>query len=138
VLKLCEQGSTNCSNEVTVIFGTQTGTPTPTASPAVSPTPTPTSTATPTPTATLTPTPTPTSGITLSATGYKVQGRHTVDLSWSGATSANVDIYRDGVVIMTVPNNGFYTDHIGARGNATYTYKICENTALLTVRMKLR
>jgi len=83
---------------------------------------------TPTPTVTPTPTPTPTPGqITLSARGYKVQGQQTVDLSWIGATSNNIDIYRNGVLIATVPNiPGFYTDHIGARGNATYTYRVCE------------
>ena len=73
-----------------------------------------------------TPTPTP-SPINLSATGRRVQGRHTVDLTWSGANSANIDIYRDGVVIATVPNNGSYKDFIGVRGgNARYTYKVCE------------
>ncbi len=83
---------------------------------------------TPTPTPTVTPTPTPTPGaITLSAHGRRVQGRHTVDLVWSGATSANIDIYRDGVVIATVPNNGSYKDFIGVRGgNARYTYKVCD------------
>ncbi len=87
-----------------------------------------TPTPTPTPTVTPTPTPTPTPGqITLSARGYKVQGQQTVDLSWTGATSNNIDIYRNGVLIATVPNiPGFYTDHIGARGNATYTYRVCE------------
>jgi serine protease len=56
-----------------------------------------------------------------------VQGRHTVDLTWNGAMSANIDIYRDGVVIATVPNNGSYKDFIGVRGgNARYTYKVCE------------
>jgi len=87
-----------------------------------------TPTPTPTPTVTPTPTPTPTPGqITLSARGYKVQGQQTVDLSWIGATSNNIDIYRNGVLIATVPNiPGFYTDHIGARGNATYTYRVCE------------
>jgi len=74
----------------------------------------------------VTPTPTPTPGITLSARGYKVQGRQRVDLSWSGAASTNIDVYRDGVSIVTVPNNGFYTDSIGARGHASYTYKVCE------------
>ena len=73
-----------------------------------------------------TPTPTP-SPINLSATGRRVQGRHTVDLTWSGANSANIDIYRDGVVIATVPNNESYKDFIGVRGgNARYTYKVCE------------
>ena len=65
--------------------------------------------------------------ITLSAHGRRVQGRHTVDLSWSPVTSANIDIYRDGVKIATVANNGAYKDVIGVRGgNARYTYKVCE------------
>src|SRR5437763_10228762 len=101
-------------------------------SPAGGPTPTPTSTPTPTPTATVTPTatptPTPTPGqITLSARGYKVQGQQRVDLSWNGATSNNIDVYRNGVLIATVPNiPGFYTDHIGVRGKGTYTYRVCD------------
>ena len=50
-----------------------------------------------------------------------------MDLIWSGATSANIDIYRNGVVIATVPNNGSYKDFIGARGgNVRDTYKVCE------------
>jgi hypothetical protein len=112
--------------------GTPTPTPTPTATPTPAPTatptvtPTPTPTATPTPTVTPTPTPTPTPGITLSARGYKVQGRNTVDLSWSGATSSNVDVYRNGVVVATTSNDDFYTDSPGSRGHATYTYKVCE------------
>jgi hypothetical protein len=75
-----------------------------------------------------TPTPTPTpGGITLSAHGRRVQGRHTVDLSWSGSNAANIDIYRNGVVFATVPNNGTYKDFIGVRGgNARYTYKVCD------------
>jgi hypothetical protein len=100
------------------------GGPTPTPTPTVTPTPTPTVTPTPTPTVTPTPTPGP---ITLSAHGRRVQGRHTVDLTWSPVTSANIDIYRDGVVIATVPNTGSYKDFIGVRGgNVRYTYKVCE------------
>ncbi len=91
-------------------------------------TPTPTPSATPTPTPSATPTPTPTPGpIQLSASGRRVQGRHTVDLSWTGATSANIDVYRDGALIATVPNTATYTDSIGVRGgNVRYTYKVCE------------
>ena len=93
----------------------------------VSQSPTPTPTATPTPTVTPTATPTPTPGqITLTARGYKVQGRHTVDLSWSGANTTNVDVYRNGVVVATTTNDGFYTDSTGGRGHATYTYQVCE------------
>jgi hypothetical protein len=68
----------------------------------------------------------PAGQITLSAVGYKVRGVNTVDLSWSGATSPNVDIYRNGVVIATTTNDGTYTDSTGSRGHATYTYKVCE------------
>jgi outer membrane protein assembly factor BamB len=81
----------------------------------------------PTPTATPSPTPTPTpSQITLSAVGYKVRGVNTVDLSWNGATSNQVDIYRDGVVRVTTENDGFHTDSPGGRGQATHRYKVCE------------
>jgi hypothetical protein len=105
-------------------FTVPTGTPTPTPSP----TPTPTSTPTPTPTPTATPSPTPTpGGIVLAASGRRVQRRQTVDLTWSPVTSANIDIYRDGVVIATVPNNGTFMDFIGVReGNVRYIYKVCE------------
>jgi len=54
-----------------------------------------------------------------------VQGRHTVDLTWSGATSNNVDVYRNNAVVATTLNDGFYTDSPGGRGHATYTYKVC-------------
>jgi serine protease len=57
---------------------------------------------------------------------YKVQGQQRVDLSWSGATSNSIDIYRNNVLIATVPNiPGFHTDNIGARGKGTYTYRVC-------------
>jgi len=70
---------------------------------------------------------TPPSIIALSAHERRVQGRHTVDLTWAPVTSANVDIYRDGVVIATVANTGVYKDFIGVRGgNARYVYKVCE------------
>jgi len=49
-----------------------------------------------------------------------------VDLSWIGATGSNVDIYRNGVVVATTGNDGFYTDSPGGRGHATYTYKVCQ------------
>ena len=108
---------------------TPTATPTPTPTPTATPTPTPTVTPTPTPTPTpsATPTPTPTPGaITLSASGRKVNGIDTVDLTWSGATSPNIDVKRNGVVITTVPNTGAYTDSTGVRGRATFTYQVCE------------
>ena len=57
----------------------------------------------------------------------QIKGRQNVDLTWSGAGSINVDIVRDGDVVATVANAlGEYTDNIGAKGGATYTYAVCE------------
>jgi hypothetical protein len=64
--------------------------------------------------------------ITLSAAGRKINGVNTSRLTWSGAISTNTDVYRDGVVIVTVPNTGTYTDSTGTTGRARFTYKVCE------------
>jgi thermitase len=65
--------------------------------------------------------------IRLRARGYKVHGLQTVDLFWNGPTSGNIDIYRNGLLIDTVPAaGGFYTDHINRTGRGTYTYRVCE------------
>lgn len=65
-------------------------------------------------------------GFTLSATGYKVKGIQHADLSWSGATSTSVDVYRNGAKITTTANDGAHTDNIGKSGGGTYTYRVCE------------
>ncbi len=67
-----------------------------------------------------------TGGISLSATGYKVKGSQRADLTWSGAASTNVDVFRESSKIATTANDGAYTDNIGAKGSGSYTYKICE------------
>ena len=65
--------------------------------------------------------------ITLEVTGYKVRGLHKADLSWDGATTDQVEVYRDGVLIDTVDADaGGYTDDIDQRGSGTYTYRVCE------------
>src|SRR6266481_2979138 len=69
---------------------------------------------------------TQTVAIQLRASGRKLGGINTVRLTWSGATSSNIDVYRDGIVIATVPNTGTYTDSTGDTGRARYTYKVCE------------
>ena len=67
------------------------------------------------------------SPITLSAAKRKVGGINTVRLTWSGATSANIDVYRNGAPpIATVPNTGTYTDSTGDTGRARYRYRVCE------------
>ncbi len=64
--------------------------------------------------------------ITLATNGYKVKGRQTVDLSWSGATGTQVNVFRDGALIATTDNDGAYTDNIGAVGGGSYVYQVCE------------
>ena len=49
-----------------------------------------------------------------------------MDLSWSGATGSNVDIYRNGPILVSVPNTGSYTDSTGQKGHGTFTYRVCE------------
>lgn len=67
----------------------------------------------------------PASGITLSTRGYKVKGIAKVDLTWSGATGANVDVYRNGTVITTTANDGAHTDTLPKGSAGTFTYKVC-------------
>jgi hypothetical protein len=67
----------------------------------------------------------PTAQITLTAQGYLVRGQRAADLSWSGATSNRVDVYRDGELIASTRNDGFHTDKIGGPPPGTFTYQVC-------------
>jgi hypothetical protein len=64
--------------------------------------------------------------ISLSATGSKVKGLWTASLSWSGATSAQVDIKRDGSNVATVSNTGSYTYNMNNKGGGSITLQVCE------------
>jgi subtilisin family serine protease len=47
-----------------------------------------------------------------------------VELKWSGATSTNVDIFRNGALhVAATANDGLYSDPISGRGS--YTYQVC-------------
>lgn len=94
--------------------------PDPTPTPSPSPSPTPTVSPSPTPS----PTPSP-GGISLSAVGYKAQGIKMTDLTWGGASSANVDVYRNNTLIITTANDGSHTDNTGQRGGGSNTYRVC-------------
>jgi hypothetical protein len=63
----------------------------------------------------------PGASIVLSASGYKVKGLQKADLTWSGAAGTSVDVYRNGVQIVTTPNGGSYTDNIDQKGSGTYS-----------------
>jgi hypothetical protein len=66
------------------------------------------------------------SGILLSARGYKVKGKQRVDLTWSGAAGANVDVFRNDAKLVTTANDGAYTDNINKNGSGSYRYRVCE------------
>ena len=62
--------------------------------------------------------------ITLASVTPRTQGVNYADLIWTGAVSANVDIYRNDSKIVTTPNDGAYTDKVGKI--TTATYQVCE------------
>lgn len=64
--------------------------------------------------------------IHLEAHGYKEKGLQKTDLVWTNATSGLMDVYRDGVVVATIENDGAHTDPIDARGKGSYVYRVCE------------
>jgi subtilisin len=64
--------------------------------------------------------------IELSAYLYpKNRTKYSVDLTWSGATSASVDVLRGDTLIATTANEGAYTDGPIAM-NTSVTYMVCE------------
>ena len=68
-------------------------------------------------------------GADVSATvsAYKRRGgRKTWDYSWSGATTANVDIYLDGSVAATTANDGAYTLNSSSKGSGSHSHRVCE------------
>ena len=62
----------------------------------------------------------------LTTRGYKVRGTRSADLTWSGAGTSTVDVYRNNVRILAgSANDGFQTDNIGGKGAGTFTYRVC-------------
>jgi hypothetical protein len=66
------------------------------------------------------------SAISLSVNGYKVKGKKTVDLTWSGASGGTVDIYREGAFLLNTANDNAYTDSTNMNGGGSLTYEVCE------------
>ncbi len=65
------------------------------------------------------------SGISLAASGRQVRGNGFVDLTWSGASGTNVDLYRNGALLTTTPNDGAHTDSLG-KSRGSFTYRVCQ------------
>jgi len=68
-------------------------------------------------------------GIVLDGVGFKLGQKQTVDLTWTGATTANVDVYCNGDLIDTTPNDGAYRDSLGKDISGTFVYEVCEEGA---------
>ena len=69
----------------------------------------------------------PSSGdqIILNVTTRKVRTNKYADMTWSGATSTNVDVYRNETKLITTPNDGAYTDK-PPKTTTSASYKVCE------------
>jgi photosystem II stability/assembly factor-like uncharacterized protein len=65
--------------------------------------------------------------IQLRGQGKVIGGINTSRLKWRGTTAANLDVYRDGVVIATTPNDGLYDDSTDTSGQNRFVYKMCES-----------
>ena len=75
-----------------------------------------------------TPPPPPPADITLDVVQSTSGSTGYANLSWNGATTSKVDIYRNGSLYKRTSNDGQYRDRI-RRANGSYTYKVCdENT----------
>lgn len=77
--------------------------------------------------------------IMLSAENHKGGRINAVQLDWRKATSSEIDVYRDGALIASTPNDGFYIDSTGDTGRARYNYQVweagtqtCSNEATVT------
>lgn len=81
------------------------------------------------------PEPEPDPFIALDVSGYKVRGRHHADLTWSGAGSGQVVIFRNGTDVAIRPNQAGdgvmnqWTHETTDNGSATWTYRVCEADA---------
>lgn len=64
--------------------------------------------------------------IALAVEPYQSRGRFHVELTWSGATTDQVDIRRDGELVATVANLGHHVDELGrVRDGEVFTYQVC-------------
>lgn len=57
---------------------------------------------------------------------YRVSGKRHVDLLWANLDGATTYVFRDGEIVATTENDGFYTDV--PRRSGTYEYQVCGAT----------
>lgn len=71
-------------------------------------------------------TPPPVDVIALTTRGYRVSNRPRVDLTWTGSSATNVDVFRNGTRITTTANDGAHTDSsLAKNASGTFTYRVC-------------
>ena len=67
----------------------------------------------------------PPAPITLTVSGRTDAERHYITHLWSGATGTSVDLYRNGKLIQTTPNDGRHTTAHKFKGTATWRVRVC-------------
>jgi PKD repeat protein len=76
--------------------------------------------------------------ITLTVSGFTSETKHSIRHNWSGAAGTKVDIYRNGVRVVTTANDGHQVTGFEATGTATYLAKVCQaGTAVCSAEMSL-
>ena len=69
-------------------------------------------------------TPPPAGDITADASVRWAKGKNQVTVTWSGASTSTVDIYRNGSFRTNTNNDGSYGESF--KNSGTYTYKVCD------------
>jgi PKD repeat protein/CubicO group peptidase (beta-lactamase class C family) len=67
----------------------------------------------------------PPSSITLTISGRVDAEKHYITHLWSGATGSSMDLYRNGMLINSTPNDGRHTTAHKYDGTATWRVKVC-------------
>jgi PKD repeat protein len=65
-------------------------------------------------------------GVILTVSGSKVKGRAVADLRWKGSQASTVSVFLNGSRLETIPNTGSYSYRSSTRGQAVYSFKVCE------------
>ncbi len=68
----------------------------------------------------------PPTAIDLSVSKRLKRNRGFADLTWSGASTTNVDIYLNGSLHTSTANDGAWTHNLGRKPSGTYSYQVCD------------
>jgi hypothetical protein len=72
------------------------------------------------------PPPPPPGAMTLTVTTSRSKGSWYADLSWSGADTANVDIFLNDDPLATVSDTGAYSHELGRKPGGEFRFRVCE------------